>query len=355
MGSRRRPARPAGRPAAARGRGAGRGPADASPSCSTSCATPSCASRRSGCGSRNGANTARGEDVTLMDAVLRHPGDAKVTTTHPGAARSWPTTRSGSPTATSSGRTRASTGSGTQRPVRNRPRGLDDPDFPGPSRVYEPVTALPMETLPDTFVHPAGYCQNVLATGRCMVTGTRRRRRPRGDPARVRPPAHDRAGRRPARLPHLARGRPRDRRHPAPGRDDRRRRHPARRGRRPRARCAAAAVRLRLRLPHRDDDALLSLGPFRRAPASRVSSGHRFPSRRCRLRERRVQATESAVAPALRRHAADRGRPSDPRVIPAHPRRSRAAPRTGMPPPHPVRISKGEPVVRPPTARSRLE
>ena len=56
--------------------------------------------------------------------------------------------------------------------MRNRPRGLGDPDFPGMSRVYEPVTALPMETLPDTFVHPAGYCQNVLATGRCTVTGT---------------------------------------------------------------------------------------------------------------------------------------------------------------------------------------
>jgi hypothetical protein len=38
--------------------------------------------------------------------------------------------------------------------------------------VYEPVTALPMETLPDTFVHPAGYCQNVLATGRCAIVGT---------------------------------------------------------------------------------------------------------------------------------------------------------------------------------------
>ena len=61
---------------------------------------------------------------------------------------------------------------GTQRPIRNRPRGLDDRDFPGMSRVYEPVTGLPMETLPDTFVHPAGYCQNVLATGRCTVTGS---------------------------------------------------------------------------------------------------------------------------------------------------------------------------------------
>ena len=40
------------------------------------------------------------------------------------------------------------------------------------------------------------------------------RRRPRGDPARVRPPAHDRAPRRPAGLPHLDRGRSRDRGHP---------------------------------------------------------------------------------------------------------------------------------------------
>ena len=33
------------------------------------------------------------------------------------------------------------------------------------------MTALPFETLPETFVHPAGYCQNVLATGECVVTG----------------------------------------------------------------------------------------------------------------------------------------------------------------------------------------
>src|SRR4029079_12886151 len=37
--------------------------------------------------------------------------------------------------------------------------------------VYVPLTDLPPETLPDTFVHPAGYCQNVLATGRCRVSG----------------------------------------------------------------------------------------------------------------------------------------------------------------------------------------
>jgi hypothetical protein len=115
--------------------------------------------------------TTHGEEVTAMDAVLRHPGEAKVTTTRDaGPAKAdyevWISDGDLVKTYASAHRL------GTQRPVRNRPRGLDDPDFPGTSKVYEPVTALPMETLPETFVHPAGYCQNVLATGRCWVTGT---------------------------------------------------------------------------------------------------------------------------------------------------------------------------------------
>jgi hypothetical protein len=48
----------------------------------------------------------------------------------------------------------------------------DDGDLPGRSRVYVPVTALPMESLPDLFVHPGGYCQNVLATGDCRLVGS---------------------------------------------------------------------------------------------------------------------------------------------------------------------------------------
>jgi len=115
--------------------------------------------------------TARGEDLMLMDTVLRHPGDARVTTTRPGdGARAefeiW--ISDGDLVRTYSSTHRL----GTQRPIRNRPRGLDDRDFPGPSKIYEPITFLPAETLPDTFIHPAGYCQNVLSTGRCQVTGT---------------------------------------------------------------------------------------------------------------------------------------------------------------------------------------
>jgi hypothetical protein len=117
------------------------------------------------------SQTTHGEEVTAMDAVLRHPGEAKVTTTRDaGPAKAdyevWISDGDVVKTYASAHRL------GTQRPVRNRPRGLEDPDFPGTSKVYEPVTALPMETLPETFVHPAGYCQNVLATGRCFVTGT---------------------------------------------------------------------------------------------------------------------------------------------------------------------------------------
>jgi hypothetical protein len=115
--------------------------------------------------------TARGEHLVAMDVLLRHPGDARVTTTEPdrGTAGNYETWISeGVTVRTYSAPHRL----GTQRPVRPAMRGLADRDFPGFSRVYEPLTSLPMETLPDTFVHPAGYCQNVLATGRCWISGT---------------------------------------------------------------------------------------------------------------------------------------------------------------------------------------
>lgn len=114
--------------------------------------------------------TARGETLVVMDVLMRHPGHARVTTTDPGRGATgnfelW--IGDGETIRTYSGIHRL----GTSRPIRNRPRGLGE-DLPGPSRVYEPVTSLPLETLPELFVHPAGYCQNVLATGRTWISGT---------------------------------------------------------------------------------------------------------------------------------------------------------------------------------------
>ena len=116
---------------------------------------------------------ARGEQLATMDIALRHPGHARVVTTMPGHATTgnhelW--ISDGEVVRTFS----AAHKLGTSRPVRNRPRGLDPKHYPGRSTVYEPITSLPMETLAELFLHPAGYCQNVLATGDCWISGADR-------------------------------------------------------------------------------------------------------------------------------------------------------------------------------------
>jgi hypothetical protein len=114
--------------------------------------------------------TARGDRVAVIDIAIEHPGLARVTTSEPGLGTAgdydlW--LSDGEIVRTYNSRHRL----GTSRPVRGRPRGLDR-DLPGTSRVYSPLTALPADSLAELFVHPAGYCQNVLATGRCRVAGT---------------------------------------------------------------------------------------------------------------------------------------------------------------------------------------
>jgi outer membrane lipoprotein-sorting protein len=115
----------------------------------------------------------RGEQVAISDVAIRHPGWARVVTTEPGSAAAGHhevLISDGEVVRTYS----ASHRLGTSRPVRNRVRGADPRQLPGRSTVYDPITSLPMETLPELFVHPAGYCQNVLATGVCWISGTDR-------------------------------------------------------------------------------------------------------------------------------------------------------------------------------------
>ena len=117
--------------------------------------------------------TTRGEHLVVVEVALRHPNDARVTTTEPhrGTAGNYEIWISDGETV----RTYSAPHKlGTARPVRRPVQGVSGPEargLPGSSRVYVPLTALPMETLPDTFVHPAGYCQNVLSTGACRITG----------------------------------------------------------------------------------------------------------------------------------------------------------------------------------------
>lgn len=114
-----------------------------------------------------------GEQVAIVEVALRHPDLARVTTSEAstGLSKSYEIWISdGSTVRTYSATHRL----GTERPVRRMVVGVsgrESRDLPGPSRVYAPVTALPMETLPETFIHPAGYCQNVLSTGDCRITG----------------------------------------------------------------------------------------------------------------------------------------------------------------------------------------
>jgi hypothetical protein len=114
--------------------------------------------------------TTHGDEAVEHDIWLRHPGLAKVVSTRGDTSEGdydvWASDGQTVRTFNALGRT------ATQRRVRLAPRGLDDPDLPRHSRVYIPQTALEAETVADTFIHPSGFCRNVLSTGAVYRRGT---------------------------------------------------------------------------------------------------------------------------------------------------------------------------------------
>jgi len=114
--------------------------------------------------------TSHGEEAVIHDIWLRHPGLAKVVSTRGQTSEGdydvWTSDGETVRTFNALGRT------ATQRRAPRTPRGLDDPDLPTYSRVYVAQTPLQPETVADTFVHPNGFCRNVLASGAIYRRGT---------------------------------------------------------------------------------------------------------------------------------------------------------------------------------------
>lgn len=110
-----------------------------------------------------------GAELETSEVWLRHPGLAKVIATRDDASRDYDVWL------TDGERVRtydARTGLTSSRPLPLPPVGALDPQLPSFARIYLPVTRLPSETITDTFVHPHGFCRNVLATGATRQLGT---------------------------------------------------------------------------------------------------------------------------------------------------------------------------------------
>jgi hypothetical protein len=114
--------------------------------------------------------TTHGEEVETHEVWLRHPRNAKVISRRGGQMdRDFDVWLSDGEQVRAYDRG-SNTATVRRRPV--HPVGATSPDLPSFARVYEPLTPLPAESLADTFVHPHGYCRNVLATGVLSTRGT---------------------------------------------------------------------------------------------------------------------------------------------------------------------------------------
>lgn len=114
--------------------------------------------------------TTHGDEVETHEVWLRHSGFAKVITTRGEPLdrdyEVWVADGQEVHTFDAKGNT------ATTRKLPVRPVGVSDPGLPKFAQIYDPVTRLPAETLADTFIHPNGFCRNVLATGAITRRGT---------------------------------------------------------------------------------------------------------------------------------------------------------------------------------------
>ena len=114
---------------------------------------------------------AKGAETETTEVWLRHPGLVKVIQTRGnGMDRDFDIWLSdGETVQTYAARNNVT----TRRRAPSPPVGAaGNSSMPFHAQVYLPVTPLPAETLVETFVHPRGFCRNVLATGISELVGT---------------------------------------------------------------------------------------------------------------------------------------------------------------------------------------
>ena len=139
---------------------------------------------------------ARGEQLVTMDIAVRHPGHARVVTTEPSARRSrqpraLDLRRRGRPHLLGGPPAWARAG-----PSGTGVRGLDPRTTPARRPSTSRSRSLPMETLAELFVHPAGLLPERAGDGRLLDLGHGPDRRPRGrssSSATTRGPSSDRS------------------------------------------------------------------------------------------------------------------------------------------------------------------
>jgi hypothetical protein len=115
--------------------------------------------------------TAKGEELAVIELVLRHPGRARITTRMSAdpLSREYRIWASDGELVTTYD---AMDERASIRPVRPAPVGASDPDRPRFAQVYTPRTPLPASSVMDTLIHPHGLIRNVLLTGPVAVVGT---------------------------------------------------------------------------------------------------------------------------------------------------------------------------------------
>ena len=115
--------------------------------------------------------TARGAQVVNHEILLRHPGQARVTSRRSDdpLSRDYDVWISDGETAQTY---KAAAGTASRRALPAGVAGREAADLPLYAQQVEAMTRLPAGTLADTFVHPHGLFRNVLVTGPLAIVGT---------------------------------------------------------------------------------------------------------------------------------------------------------------------------------------